>query len=216
MERLGEVLKNSLKLTPTQKSSGAEHREKKRREWEIEADREFALKEGFLPDCPRCGGRGWMGYDVPVGHENFGRADPCDYPGCHKDQWEAKRRSPGAMKNKGIDKPGQTFETFKPLKGTKEAFEKAKALAKGDANFISLLIFGDVGNGKSHLASATAMVLNQRGITCRFYVVADMFAYIRDGISVNEFDERKQAIKDSMALVLDDYKPEFATLAQQD
>ena len=28
--------------------------------------------------CPICGGRGWVRYDVPVGHADFGKAFPCE------------------------------------------------------------------------------------------------------------------------------------------
>lgn len=29
------------------------------------------------PDCPQCGGRGWLRNDVPVSHPMFGRLSPC-------------------------------------------------------------------------------------------------------------------------------------------
>src|SRR5215510_2466978 len=29
------------------------------------------------PDCPHCGGVGFLRLDVPVGHEKFGRLEPC-------------------------------------------------------------------------------------------------------------------------------------------
>ena len=29
------------------------------------------------PDCPYCGGVGFLRLDVPVGHEKFGRLEPC-------------------------------------------------------------------------------------------------------------------------------------------
>src|SRR5574339_270137 len=29
------------------------------------------------PDCPHCGGIGFLRLDVPVGHEKFGRLEPC-------------------------------------------------------------------------------------------------------------------------------------------
>ena len=29
------------------------------------------------PDCPHCGGVGFLRTDVPVGHEKFGRLEPC-------------------------------------------------------------------------------------------------------------------------------------------
>src|SRR5512134_2242136 len=29
------------------------------------------------PDCPHCGGVGFLRVDVPLGHEKFGRLEPC-------------------------------------------------------------------------------------------------------------------------------------------
>lgn len=177
---------------------------------------EEAAEVGSRFDCPRCGGRGYLSYDVPVSDPNFGKAFPCDAPGCTKEQFEQTRRSPEALRKKGIDKPLQTFDLFKQVKGVKAAFESARALGDGTADFFFLLIYGGAGNGKTYLCNATASLLNHRSIDCRIYNVQDMFAFLRSGIASNEFDERKEAIKGCMGLVLDDYKPEFSTPAQQD
>lgn len=75
---------------------------------------------------------------------------------------EAQRKAAAAriaMEHSGIPNTSSrsyTFKTFKDESGTEKAKEAAMVLATGHAPFKVLLLYGDVGNGKTHLLYATA------------------------------------------------------------
>ena len=60
-----------------------------------------------------------------------------------------------------------TFENFKPVPGTEKALAAFKAIASGQTDWKMLLVYGGVGNGKTHLCEATAIALYKRGLFCR-------------------------------------------------
>jgi len=113
----------------------------------------------------------------------------------------------------GVSNPNHTFENFKPLPGTKEAYEAFKALAEGTGKPF-LLCYGGVGNGKTHLLEALALKLRERGIVSRIWVVADFLAYLRRMMRESREDvdaviENYQSGKG--ALLFDDFGMEYGT-----
>ena len=82
-------------------------------------------------------------------------------------------------KSLGISSWNNTFESFRPVPGTEEALAAFKALAEGTANIPMLLCYGGVGNGKTHLAEAAVIALNQRGIFSRVMTMARMMRALK-------------------------------------
>jgi len=72
----------------------------------------------------------------------------------------------------GIDtglKGDMTFESFdQSVKGVADAFCAASDMAIGKADFIWLILTGQPGNGKTHLAKAAGMELIKRGKQVRY------------------------------------------------
>ena len=71
------------------------------------------------PNCPHCGGVGYVRYDVPVGHEKFGKLETCV---CRaKDVAEAARSRLFAMSN--LNRLSHlTFENFSQGGNSKAKF----------------------------------------------------------------------------------------------
>ena len=85
-------------------------------------------------------------------------------------------------KSLGVSSLENTFENFKLVAGTKEALATFKALASGKTPWKMALIYGGVGNGKSHLCEATAIELYKRGIFCRVLTMAEIMRSLKAAI----------------------------------
>lgn len=158
------------------------------------------------PDCPKCGGLGYYGFDVPIYHEQFGKAFMCDAPGCYRDAWQAWKRGEPQLRQRGLQ-PKQTFETFKKLQGTEQALAACKAFADGTSDFIFLLLYGNYGSGKTHLANSVALVLNQRGVDARYFDCEALWAMLRAKIDEGGLESELAIIHDFHALIIDDFNP---------
>lgn len=69
-------------------------------------------------------------------------------------------------KSLGVSSLDNTFENFKPMKGTEKAVVAFKSMVEGNYKRKLLLCYGGVGNGKTHLCEATAIELKRRGLFC--------------------------------------------------
>jgi DNA replication protein DnaC len=109
----------------------------------------------------------------------------------------------------------RTFETFSlrkednlaapALKSLKEACDAAEAFAQKPRGW--LLLTGDYGAGKTHLAAAIANYRSQLGDPPLFVMVSDLLDHLRATFGANSevtFDRRFDDIRTSPLLVLDD------------
>jgi len=83
----------------------------------------------------------------------------------------------------GVSSLGNTFENFRRVAGTKEALAAFKALASGKTPWKMALIYGGVGNGKTHLCEAVVIELYKRGIHCRVLTMAEVMEGLKLAIS---------------------------------
>jgi DNA replication protein DnaC len=102
-----------------------------------------------------------------------------------------------------------TFDAFKDRVGASEALVRCLDYSKKFEayNGTSLVIWGDPGNGKSHLAAAVAKELKSRGKTVVFQTVAALLERIRNTFNQNNRETEKsvlEALYDCDLLVLDD------------
>ncbi len=169
------------------------------------------LGYGPDPDCSVCRGLGWFVLDVGYDHPQFGKAFPCAAAGCLDESRRAYKAGHDPTRIHRAKKQPQTFDTFKSLTGTVEAIKEAKLLASGQAKYCWLLIYGGRGNGKSHLCNATTTALAERGCDARMYDVADLMAKCRRAISTHTLEDEIQALKETEALILDDWRTEYAS-----
>lgn len=131
---------------------------------------------------------------------------PCPNGGCLADSIRAYKQGENYLKEQGV-KLKQTFETFKMVPGAREAYNFAKEFSSASGPLFYLL-YGGVGNGKTHLCNAAAVALLGRGVACKFYTVADLLSLLRSKIDNGTIEEEITILKEAPCLILDDWKTE--------
>lgn len=168
--------------------------------------------------CPICGGAGYLRYDVPPGHPDFGRAIPCQ---CKLEEISQKRLGDlWQASNLGF-LSHMTFENFRPdgfalgpreQQNLKKAYRRAREFAENPQGW--LVLFGGYGCGKTHLAAAIANYCLQRAQPTLFIVVPDLLDHLRATYSPNSavsYDQRFEAVLTAPLLILDDLGTQHAT-----
>jgi len=171
------------------------------------------------PDvCPVCGGTGWISYNVPVGHPQFGKLlrCTCQLPELEAQQLDRLRRLSNMQYLERM-----TFDTFIPEgQGRNEkqrtslriAYDKAMAFARKPQGW--LLLRGGYGCGKTHLAAAIANECIAQGRPVLFVNVPDLLDHLRATFgpeSEISFDQRFDQVRDAPVLILDDLGTQNAT-----
>ena len=119
----------------------------------------------------------------------------------------AKRSSDKMRESLGARFKTRTFETFDESLQT-VAFDVCKNYAENfseikDKNRNSLLLMGSYGTGKTHLASAIANDLIDKGVVVRFGTWEGLLTQIREGFDTDTNVVRK--FKSAQLLVIDDF-----------
>lgn len=179
----------------------------------VEDAQEQMVHHGYAPNpfCKRCHGSGWVCRDVLFGEQGFGKAVPCTAKGCLVDSRQKYRQGEGYLASIGVTQPSCSFEKFKRIKGTEEMYRAFYNLAYGKTDLPFLLGYGGVGNGKTHLCQALAVVLNWRGVSVRYYTVADLMSQLKQSIATQMVDMEILRLKEIEALILDDLGVEYGT-----
>lgn len=170
--------------------------------------------------CPICDGMGWVERRVPLGHPDFGELFPCR---CRKkatdhERLQRLRRYSGLTKAM-LDR--MTFESFETTLCDTDSEERdsLQAAYKYASNFAKtlegwLLITGDHGNGKTHLAVAIAQQCINKGHPALFTFVPDLLDHLRAAFSPNspvQYDQLFEQVKSVPLLILDDLGAETST-----
>lgn len=192
MEPIKETLKQgeSQKFTPPRKSSDL-----------VRPSRFEPWREA---ECLTCLDTEWLCPIGPDGKPDYSRVVPCH---C-KIEREKSENLRSSLDRSGIPDTRRlnTFETFKRITGTEEAFGAAKTLAGGVADFSLLLIFGRPGNGKTYLAYAACLHAIEAGRRAIFKPVLELFTQLR--LAMNNKESSPDMIIEEMKqipfLVLDD------------
>jgi DNA replication protein DnaC len=179
-----------------------------------------SLNEGLLgdPDCPVCGGIGYVRLDVPVGHPDFGRLEVCT---CRQSQVSHQiRQRLFAMSN--LDELRHlNFENFQPrgmiglsprqADSLELAYNHSRQFAQSMKGW--LLLMGGYGCGKTHLAAAIANFAVSLGVPALFITVPDLLDALRFAYDDPEatFEERFEDIRQAPLLVMDDFGTQNAT-----
>lgn len=174
------------------------------------------------PNCPICGGVGYVRYDVPPGHEKFGKVELC---ACRAvDRAEAARARLYALSSLERLKH-LTFENFR-VEGNPKARHVVTALERENLEFAKttcqefaerlegwLLLEGSYGCGKTHLAAAIANSAVTRGVPTLFITVPDLLDSLRFAYNSPEttFEQRFEDIRNASLLVMDDFGTQNAT-----
>lgn len=134
--------------------------------------------------CPTCGDTRRIRTDLPVGHPDFGKTQPC--PKCNRD---------ALIIQSGIN-PDERHIRLSDLvtNGRPGAAKMAQAARTFiDGGFIgSLAFFGDYGNGKSTTMKAIANAAIDAGIETRYMSAKELLDYVREA-----FDSQKAGDTDA-------------------
>ena len=167
-----------------------------------------------LPECPVCQGFGKVHPRNLDGSPDYSRTIVCPAPGCMLESTQAYKNREDATnrwQQSGIHSQSQTFDNFKLIKGVKSAFKYASDIALGEANFVWLLIYGGVGNGKTHLCNAIAKASLDRGVAVIMLNSAGMYSQIKAAMDSHTDQELITKFKEVALLIIDDWGVEYGT-----
>ncbi len=178
------------------------------------------------PDCEFCGGVGFLRSDVPVGHPDFGRLEPCV---CRSSEVAQNARQ-RLYEMSNLDRLSHlTFENFRTSGNPKAEFIAPQEISSlqeakdASENFFRslqgwLLLEGAYGCGKTHLAAAIANAAVHNGIPTLFITVPDLLDSLRFAYGNPEttFEARFNEIKNADLLVMDDFGTQNATAWAQE
>lgn len=160
--------------------------------------------------CPHCEGAGYYKEAVPFGHPHFGVLFPCE---CKLREKELRRvEELDRMSNLELLRD-KTFEAFVPdVPGVRRAYLRALDYAKRPQGW--LVLFGNYGVGKTHLAAAIANYALKRQMQVLFTIVPDLLDHLRSTFGPSsevQYDDRFELIRTVPLLILDDLGTENTT-----
>lgn len=184
--------------------------------------------------CEACADTGYVRYNVPLNHPDFGKMRDCPAAGCEAAAANRERRAALRLKSACVpDKFGElTFGTWANLPATARAgkdlaaaaawtfaqaapecsFSLAEAAAavgvSGEHDQEArnwIVLQGDMGLGKTGLAAAAVREMSERGHSAFFYRLAEMFKDIQRGYQDGTADSTLTAVQTAPALVLDEF-----------
>lgn len=175
------------------------------------------------PDCEICKGTGYVRYDHPVGHPDFGKLQVC---ACRQLQLDLVAYSKLYAHSQLDELNHLTFENFEPRgKGTyapslSDTVEQAYDAAHQYATQLKgwLLLQGGYGCGKTHLAAAVANFVVELGIPTLFVTAPDLLDLLRFSFNDPEttFEQRFKDFREVRLLILDDFGTHNATAWAQE
>jgi len=170
------------------------------------------------PNCPLCGGLGYLRRDLPLGHPDFGRLEICS---CRSGQIHQQVRQRLYALSNLEELRHLTFENFNPRGRVglwpqeADSLEQAYNHARQYAQTLNgwLLLMGGYGCGKTHLAAAIANFAVSMGVPTLFITVPDLLDTLRFTYEdpTTSFEERFDEIRNAPLLILDDFGTQSAT-----
>ena len=174
------------------------------------------------PNCPICGGVGYLHQDLPVGHPDFGKVIICSCRQAEVSQ--AVKQKLYQVSN--LEALGHfNFDTFQTSRiGLSEKQNFSLEMTYNNCRRFAtelkgwLLLLGGYGCGKTHLAAAVANFAVEVGVPTLFITVPDLLDWLRFSYGSEEttFEERFEEIRNTGLLVMDDFGTQNATAWAQE
>jgi DNA replication protein DnaC len=170
--------------------------------------------------CPICKGAGFVHPRLPSGKPDYSRTVPCN---CTLQQREKEQQS-RLQQYSGLEAKllqNMTFENFDwkrinlpPEQREKlgEAYRLALDFAKSPQSW--LVLQGETGCGKTHLAAAIANYRLKEGQPVKFVVVPDLLDHLRSTFNPESpvtYDQLFEEVKNAPLLILDDFGEQSTT-----
>jgi len=127
----------------------------------------------------KCGGGGSLHPRRADNSVDYSRTIPCRY--C--------ATSERIVRALGISSLESTFERFRPVIGAEKAYRAALAISNLDTTWKMLMIYGDNGNGKTHLIEAISIKLWGKGIFCRVRSMVEIMHQLKATFDIRDKDE---------------------------
>ncbi len=176
--------------------------------------------------CPLCRGAGFVRRDLPPGDPDFGRALPCS---CSRQEIQTRRETLlQELSNLGA-LSRLTFDSFKSDGYGMQPELRSNLHFAYDIcqHYISnlessppwLVLMGNYGCGKTHLAAAIANHYIAEGGQPLFVVVPDLLDYLRSTYAPSSavgYDERFDQVRNASLLILDDLGTQNTTAWAQE
>ena len=170
--------------------------------------------------CPICKGTGFVHPRLPSGKPDYSRVVACS---CTQQELDKERQSrlqrysglePKLLKNMTFDNFDWKRVNLLPeqRENLKYAFDAALNFAKSPDGW--LVLQGDTGCGKTHLAAAIANYRLQAGKPVKFEVVPDFLDHLRFTFSPEStvtYDQLFEEVKNAPLLILDDFGEQSTT-----
>jgi len=163
--------------------------------------------------CPICKDAGYLRNDVPFGHPDWGKPVECQ---CKLARMNEQRRARWRELSQIDVLEGfqqASFETFHiQLPGVQDAYEASETFAGAPEGW--LVLSGENGCGKTHLAVAIARRCLDQGRMVLFQVVPELLDYLRATFkqgAEEPYDEAFQNMKKAEVLILDDLGAQQST-----
>jgi DNA replication protein DnaC len=185
---------------------------------ELKQDAQTPLDKLGDPNCPHCGGLGYLRQDLPIGHPDFGKVAICS---CRNQQISQQVRQRLFSLSHLEELSHLTFDNFEPrgrvglwpqqAASLEQAYNQARMFSQSQKGW--LFLQGGYGCGKTHLAAAIANFAIEVGVPTLFVTVPDLldllrFAYQDPDVT---FEQRFEDIRQSALLILDDFGTQNAT-----
>ena len=183
------------------------------------------------PNCLHCAGAGYVRFDVPFGHEKFGKLESCI---CRARDVAVSARNClfamsileglGNLSFENFNTSGNEkakFMTPQERENLHQAFEACEEFARLQDGLPErersqsgwLLLEGGYGCGKTHLAAAIANNAVSKGVPTLFITIPDLLDSLRFAYNDSEttFEQRFDEIRTAELLILDDFGTQNAT-----
>jgi DNA replication protein DnaC len=207
MEHIGEILKRQTRINTSRANTDT---------WSG-AEEEEASPESV---CPICKGAGFVHPRLPSGKPDYSRVITCR---CVQKELD-KERQARLQRYSGLELKllkNMNFDNFdwkrvnlppEQRENLKEAYRLALDFAKSPDGW--LVLQGETGCGKTHLAAAIANYRLKEGEPVKFEVVPDFLDHLRLTFSPESqvsYDQLFEEVKNAPLLILDDFGEQSTT-----